>query len=79
MEITKAEMLGLVDEINEPAGLTEYAARAAAEMLAENWEASIRDNYPGSFIENDISQIDELLQKFGAAIRFRMKAVPAEA
>ena len=42
-KITKEDLLKADEQISEAAELTEYAAQAAAQQLADNWEDALRD------------------------------------
>ena len=63
------ELLAVMDEIAEPAGLIEYAASEAAKQLADNWLDALEDGYSPSIIDTDTEAVVNLLRSWSQRVK----------
>lgn len=61
---SKDDMLNATEEMTQPSELAEYAARAAAEQLAGNWECALRDGYKLADLLKDVDATIIRLQEW---------------
>jgi hypothetical protein len=66
--MTKDEMMESDERLAEPGSLSEYAAREAALMLADNWAVSLRDGYKLDQLVGDVDDVCEHLRKWAAGL-----------
>lgn len=62
--IIAEELLGALEEIGEPAELTQFAARAAVDELVSNWIEALKEHYVLGDLLKDVDLTIELLGRW---------------
>lgn len=73
--LTAEELLGALEEIGEPAELTQFAARAAVDELVSNWIEALKEHYVLGDLLKDVDLTIELLGRWKEKLASGIDAV----